>query len=138
MDTTKILKLAFMGSVVLYGAVAFLILGAPDWSRPMVPREPGAVPAFLVFVPLALAVWAAGSLLGRRATPPSALRQESSPAPWARVRFVMGAALVESGAIFGFVLAFVGKDSRPALLTAAVSAVLLFVLPTEGSGRQAS
>lgn len=138
MDTTKILKLAFMGSVVIYGAVAVAILGAPDWSRPALPREPGAAPVFFVFVPLALAVWGAGSVLGRRATPPAALRQENSPAPWARVRFVMGAALVESGAIFGLVLAFVGKDSRPALLTAAVSAVLLFLLPTEGGGAQAA
>ncbi len=131
MGKTVVLKLAFVGSVILYGVVAVLVLGQPEWSRPILPREPAALPLFVIFVPLTLAVWAVGSLIGRRRAAPPALQEGGSNAPWERVRFVMGAALIESGAIFGLVLSIVGKDPRPALLTALVSAVLLLLLPTE-------
>lgn len=131
MPVTKILKLAFVMSVVIYGLVAFLVIGAPDWSRPWVPEAPGMAPLTYALTALALAVWAVGFAFGRLQTPPAAFRAAQGPNPWPRMRFIMAAAFLEAGAIFGLVLAFVGRDSRPAILFAGVAAVLLLLLPTE-------
>jgi hypothetical protein len=135
MDTTRVLKLAFAASAVLYGAVAVAVLGPPDWGRPLLPHAASGRMLYLVFLPLTVGVWAAGSAFGRLARPPASLGQARGAAPWPRLRLIMGCAFLESGAIFGLVLSFVSGDPRPALATAVVTAVLILMLP---SGETAS
>ncbi len=131
MPVVKILKLAFVMSALLYGVVAFLVIGPPDWSKPWVPEGPGMAPFTTILTALALLVWALGFAFGRMRNAPAAFRQVRGPNPWPRTRFIMAAAFIEAGAIFGLVLAFVGHDSRPGVLFAGVAAVLLLLLPTE-------
>jgi F0F1-type ATP synthase membrane subunit c/vacuolar-type H+-ATPase subunit K len=126
-----ILKPAFVMSAVLYGLVAFLVIGPPDWSKPWVPEGPGIAPLTTILTALALVVWTAGFAFGRLKSPPAAFRQAQDPNSWPRMRFIMGAALIEAGAIFGLVLAFVGRDSRPGILFAGIAAALLLLLPAE-------
>jgi len=132
MNIARVLKLAFAASAVVYGVVAVLILGAPVWSRPVVPETAVARALYLVFGPLTAAVWAAGFSCALRAEPPRAPERASSGAPWERIRLLMACAFLESGAIFGLVLAFVSKDPRPALAAALATAVLILLLPTGG------
>ncbi len=135
MDVSKILKFAFVTSVVIYGVVGVLLAGAPDWGRGLLP-EPPASPALLgVFLFLSLATWAAGMVAGRISAPPAGMALGSGGAPWGRTRFILAAALIEAGAIFGLVLSALAKDSRFAIAAAAVSAVLLLVTPaSDGAG----
>jgi F0F1-type ATP synthase membrane subunit c/vacuolar-type H+-ATPase subunit K len=131
MSVVKILKFSFVMSAIVYGLVAFLAIGVPDWNQPLVPANPGMAPLFYPFAVLALVVWAVGFTFGRLQSPPAAFRQARGLNPWPRVRFILGAAFIEAGAIFGLVLSFVGHDSRPGIVFSAVAAVLLLLLPAE-------
>ncbi|MGA9750378.1 MAG: hypothetical protein WBS54_01160 [Acidobacteriota bacterium] len=128
MDVIRVLKLAFLGSLVAYAVVAFALVGAPDWSLPLVPQE-GMAPLFFLLSSLAVVGWLLGLGVGRMNAPPPHLASAMS-GPWPKLRFVLAAALVESGALFGLVLTLLVKDSRYALLYAAVSAALVMMLPT--------
>ncbi len=135
MDVNKIHKVAFLGSVVIYGVVAVLVVGAPQWNRGLIPEPPGNPALLGIFLFLSLSTWAAGIVAGRMAAPPAGMAQASAGNPWPRTRLILSAALIEAGAIFGLVLSILGKDSRFAIAAAAVSAVLLLMTPaSDGAG----
>ncbi len=72
---------------------------------------------------------------GRMSAPPAGMAPGAGGAPWGRTRFILAAALIEAGAIFGLVLSVLAKDSRFAIAAAAVSAVLLLMTPaSDGAG----
>ena len=127
MGIARLLKAAFVVSVLIYGGVAVFVAGPPDWSLPTVPEAPGMAPLFSALTLSALGAWTAGMILGRRAQAPSLFR--SGPRPWPLQRFILAAALVEGGALLGLVLSLVLKDSRYGLAHAAVAAFLLVLLP---------
>jgi F0F1-type ATP synthase membrane subunit c/vacuolar-type H+-ATPase subunit K len=129
MSVERVLKFSFVFSAVVYAVVAVALAGAPDWGRPLIPEGPTA-PLFFILLTAALAVWFAGFAFGRRQSPPAAMRQAAGQNPWSRTRLVIAAALIEAGALFGLVLSIVAKDSRPAIAAAAVTVVLLLILPT--------
>lgn len=134
MNVTRVLKGAFAASAVLYAVVAVVVLGAPDWGRPLLPEATSGRMLYFIFLPLTVAVWAVGFAFGRLARPPASLTQARGAAPWPRLRLIMGCAFLESGAIFGLVLAFVSRDPRPGLATAAATAVLILLLPAGEEG----
>jgi F0F1-type ATP synthase membrane subunit c/vacuolar-type H+-ATPase subunit K len=129
MRVSSILKFAFVASVLVYGLVAFLIAGAPDWSRPVIPAQAGVAPLFFVFLAIALGNWVAGFVFGSRVALPAASQEAGARRPRPETRFIIAAALIEAGAICGLVLSILTKDSRPALFAAAVSAILLLMTP---------
>lgn len=129
MDVTRILKFAFITSVVMYGVVAFMVAGPPDWSKPILPTGPSAAPLLGILAAMTFSGWGAGMAVGRMAEAPGALKETAPPNPWPRLRFILAAALLESGAIIGLVLSILNKDSRLAIAAAAVTAVLLAMTP---------
>ena len=135
MDVNKTIKLAFVMSVVIYGVVGVFLAGAPDWNRGLIPGPPTSPALLGAFLLLSLSTWAAGMVAGRISVPPADMAPGSGGAPWGRPRFILAAALIEAGAIFGLVLSVLAKDSRFAIAAAAVSAVLLLLTPaSDGAG----
>ena len=53
-------------------------------------------------------------------------------------RFFISAALLESGAILGLILSTIQKDSRYAIVSAGIAALLLFLTRTEGAREDVS
>jgi F0F1-type ATP synthase membrane subunit c/vacuolar-type H+-ATPase subunit K len=135
MEIARILKFAFIMSLAIYGVVAWVVAGAPDWSRPVLPEVPGSAPLLVVLALMALSGWGAGIVLGRLSDAPGILQQNASRKPWPVTRFVLAAALLESGAIAGLVLSLLNKDSRFALGCSAVTAVLLLMTPASDGSR---
>lgn len=132
MSVPGILKAAFVVSVLIYGVIALLVVGAPDGSKPVLPEEPGAAAVVGALALLALAGWGAGTVVGRTSDP----RSDPAAAPQAQlipIRFILAIALLESGAVFGLVLSFLYKDSRFALAAAVISAILIAMTPTPAS-----
>ncbi len=135
MDVLKLIKFAFVVATLLYAVVAISAVGRPDWGRPLLPDQPNA-PLFYGFLfTLALVDWVGGFLVGGLAEMPAALRNVPSRS-WPQTRLVIAAALVESGAIFGLVLAFLFKDSRVALVACGISAALLLMTPASGGSQE--
>jgi hypothetical protein len=134
-DVLKILKYAFVLASLLYAVVAVVLAGPPDWSRPLLPERPDGPLLFGIFLTLSLVDWAGGYVLGSRAQAPAMFSQVAGSRSWPQTRLVIAAALIEAGALFGLVLAFLFKDSRPALLASGISAVLLLMTPAS-SGDQ--
>jgi F0F1-type ATP synthase membrane subunit c/vacuolar-type H+-ATPase subunit K len=131
-DVLRIIKYAFVVAALMYAVVAVAVAGPPDWNRPLLPeRQDGPILCGVLFT-LAVADWAAGYALGRRAEAPAMLKQAPGLRSWPQTRLVIAAALIEAGAIFGLVLALLFKDSRPALLTSGISAILLLMTPASG------
>lgn len=127
-----ILKAAMAFAVLLYGAVAVAVLGAPAWDRPWIPAEaPGSLLA-TALPAVAFVCLVAGFLLGRRPLPEGAVSSTGQPAHV--TRFVVGAALVEGGAIVMLALAFVAKDSRWAVLGALPAVILIAMAPASAEG----
>ena len=135
MDVAKFLKFAFIMSVVLYAVVAVAVAGAPGWSRPLVPENPGSAPILGILLFMSLAAWASGMVVGRMAEAPGALRRTESQSPWPRLRFTVAAALLESGALFGLVLSLLNRDSRFAIFTAAITIILLALTPASDDSK---
>lgn len=129
MGVSKILKVAFILSVGMYTVVALMVAGPPDWSRPLLPERSGAAPLLGILAFVALSGWGAGMVVGRMAQAPQAFGPTQDHSPWPRTRFILAAALLESGAIAGLVLSMLGRDSRFAIAAAAVTAVLLLMTP---------
>jgi F0F1-type ATP synthase membrane subunit c/vacuolar-type H+-ATPase subunit K len=136
MGVAKALKFSFIMSVVLYAVVAFVIAGPPDWSKPLLPEGPGVAPLVGILALLALGGWAAGMMIGRMTEAPPVLRQVAAQNPWLRIRLILAAALLESGAIAGLVLSILSKDSRFAVATSAVTAVLLLMTPASEKAQE--
>lgn len=135
MDVLKIIKYAFVVATLLYAVVAISAVGKPDWSRPLLPDQPNAPLLYGILLTLALVDWVGGFVVGSLAEAPAALRNLPSRS-WPQTRLVIAAALLESGAIFGLVLAFLFKDSRGALVACGISAVLLLMTPASGGSRE--
>jgi F0F1-type ATP synthase membrane subunit c/vacuolar-type H+-ATPase subunit K len=132
-EILKILKYAFVVATLLYAVVAVMVAGPPDWSRPLLPERQDGPLLCGIFLTLALVDWVAGYVVGNRSAAPAMFSQAAGLRSWPQTRLVIAAALIESGAIFGLVLALLFKDSRPALLASGVSAVLLLMTPASGA-----
>lgn len=123
-----ILKGAFTMAVLLYAGVAVAVLGVPDMDAPVLPEDPPGSILVLVVPPVALVLLAAGALMGRRSAPE--IEPPQGWAIWGTTRFILGAALVEGGAILSLALAFLARDARWAILGAVPAAVLIALAPT--------
>lgn len=139
MELPRIIKVALVGAVVFYGAIGVVIVGPPDWDRPILTERSGLQPLPHVLLFASLAACVAGTALGHWRSlgvdPWTAAAGEEDVAVRAAadrrfVRFLVSAALVEAGGIFSFVLAVAVRDSRFALLGAGLAATLLVFLPT--------
>jgi|WetSurMetagenome_2_1015567.scaffolds.fasta_scaffold01372_3 hypothetical protein len=128
----KILKYAFVVATLLYAFVAVRVAGPPDWSRPLLPERQDGPLLCGILLTLALVDWVGGYVVGHLAQAPAMFGPAAGFRSWPQTRLVIAAALIESGAIFGLVLALLFKDSRPALLASGVSAVLLLMAPASG------
>ncbi len=135
MDVLKLIKYAFVVAALLYGVVAVSAVGKPDWGRPILPDQPNAPLLYGILLTLALVDWVGGVVVGNLAEAPAALRNVPSRS-WPQTRLVIAAALIESGAIFGLVLAFLFKDSRVALVASVISAALLLMAPASGGAQE--
>ena len=82
---------------------------------------------------LCAAAFSAGWIVGHLKEPPVRSARElvvqRSPL-FARQRFILAAALIEAGAIYGLVVSLVTKDSRYAIAFAVPALVLLLLTPT--------
>jgi len=126
MNVTRVLKPAFVFSVVIYAVVALIVLGTPRWDTPWIPEDSSRATLVLVFSAMAVMTWTAGLVFGRRK--PGSPGAGGDPA---QQRFIVAAAFVEAGAIFGLVLSFLNQDARYAILFAVPTALLILMLPTE-------
>lgn len=140
MDVSRILRWAFVASVGAYVVVAIAVAGAPKWDAAWMPADPAHRTLLLILVFLGVGTWTAGWIVGR----PRELPVESArglafqrPPAFARQRFVLAAALIEAGAIYGLVVSLVTKDSRYAIAFAVPAVVLLLMTPAGGEGQGA-
>lgn len=134
MEPIRVVKWAFVFSVVIYGAVACTVIGAPKWDAPWLPADQGKQILLYVLLAMAIGSWAGGWMLGRRQEPLIPEQTEAArPNAWLFQRFILAAALLEAGALYGLVYSFLSKDARYGLLFALPSAVLLVLTPTEGA-----
>jgi hypothetical protein len=129
MPVNRILKIAFAVSVVIYGAVAVTVAGPPEWAKALDPGEGAMKTVLAALTVLAAADWVLGFRLARLPEPPGFFGSARPGPQWNRTRFIIAAALVESGALFGLVLSLVLKDSRFAIAFGAVTVVLLMLMP---------
>lgn len=132
MSVNQILKMAFVLSVVIYSVVAIVVTGPPRWDSAWLPTDPAYKLLFGVLGFLAIGCWAAGWVIGHaeKAPRPSAEPfMPEGPADSTRQRFVLAAALIEAGAIYGLVLSLLLKDARYAFLFGAPAAMLLLLTP---------
>lgn len=134
MDVNRILKWAFVASVAVYGVVAVAVAGAPKWDSPWLPADPTHRALLFVLAFIGAGTWAAGWIVGHLKEPPVRSAHEmivQRPPIFGRHRFVLAAALIEAGAIYGLVLSLLTRDSRYALVFAVPAFVLIALLPTQ-------
>ena len=125
----RILRMALVLSVLFYPLVASLVLGPPKWQAPWVPSEQDKAILLIVLGIVALGNAALGWLVGNLRQPPRFMAAATDPADFAFRRFIIGLALIESGAIFGLVLSLITRDPRYAIVFAAPVAVLMLLVP---------
>jgi F0F1-type ATP synthase membrane subunit c/vacuolar-type H+-ATPase subunit K len=134
-DVNRILKWAFVASVAVYGVVAVAVAGPPRWDSPWLPPDPMHRTLLFVLVFVGAGTWAAGWIVGRLKEPPVRSAHElvvRRPPIFGRQRFVLAAALIEAGAVYGLILSLLTRDSRYAIAFGVPALVLLILIPTEG------
>jgi F0F1-type ATP synthase membrane subunit c/vacuolar-type H+-ATPase subunit K len=137
MDVNQILKWAFVASVAVYAVVAMVVAGPPRWDSPWLPADPTHRVLLMVLVFIGAGTWTAGWIVGHIKEPPVRSAHElvvQRPPLFARQRFILAAALIEAGAIYGLVLSLVIKDSRYAIAFSVPAAVLLILTPVGENG----
>ena len=140
MGVNRILKWAFVASVAVYAGVAVAVAGPPRWDSPWLPPDPTHRVLLFVLAFIGAGTWAAGWVVGHMKEPPVQSAHElvvRRPPIFGRQRFILAAALIEAGAIYGLVLSLVTKDSRYAIAFAVPALVLLLLTPTGGEGQGA-
>jgi hypothetical protein len=125
----RVLRMALVLSVLLYPVVAVVTLGPPAWQTPWLPSERDKAIMVMALGILGLGDAFAGWLVGSLRQPPRFMAATTDPAAFGFVRFVVGLALIESGAIFGLVLSFLTHDARYAIVFAAPAVLLMLLLP---------
>ena len=132
MDMQKIIKWAFIFSVFLYGAMAVVLKGAPLWDSPWMPQDETAAMLLIVLGPMAVLMWGTAWVFARMKKPPNAMKQGGTPqGNCPLTRFIIAAALAESGALFGLAISFIEGNSRYAIAFAVPTVIVLFLLSTE-------
>ncbi len=128
----RIMWAGLLGSVALYGVIAFVV------APPRADADPSAWPSDPVVLALHLAGFAA--LAGSFIVPPAlARRRAADPEVVARQTWVLRWALLESAGVFGLIVALVLRDARGFVLLGALSILgLLLAFPrTDDSSRAA-
>jgi len=124
-----ILRMALVLSGLFYPLVASLALGPPKWQAPWSPPEQDKATLLMVLGVVALGNFAAGWLVGSLRQPPRFMAAAADPAAFGFLRFIVGLALIESGAIIGLVLSFIMRDPRYAIVLAVPAVLLILLLP---------
>jgi hypothetical protein len=125
----RILRMALVLSVVFYPVAAGLALGSPSWRSPWIPAEQDKALMLVVLGILALGDAVAGWLVGNLRRPPRFMAATADPATFGFTRFIVGMALIESGALFGLVLSFLTRDARYAIVFAIPAVLLMLLVP---------
>jgi F0F1-type ATP synthase membrane subunit c/vacuolar-type H+-ATPase subunit K len=125
----RVLRMALLLSVLVYALLASLVLGPPKWRAPWIPSDQDKAILLVVLGIMALGEFVAGWLVGSLRRPPRFMAATADPAAFGLVRFIIGLALIESGAIFGLVLSFLTRDARYAIVFAAPAVLLMIWVP---------
>jgi hypothetical protein len=136
MDINRILKYAFVFSIAIYAIVALVVAGPPRWDSQWVPADETHKVLLAVLGFLALGTWTAGWMVGhmKDRAPEGQYEALMRPkSPFQGQRFILAAALMEAGALYGLALSLVIKDSRYAIVFAVPAAVLLYLTPVDGA-----
>jgi len=123
------IRMAWVFSALLYPLVASIVLGPPKWQAPWSPPEQGKATLLMVLSIVALGTFVAGWLVGSLHQPPRSMAATTSPATFGFLRFIVGLALIESGAIIGLVLSFILRDPRYAIVLAVPAVLLILLVP---------
>ena len=124
-----ILRMAFVLSGLLYPLVSSLVLGPPKWQAPWSPSEQDKATLLMVLGIVALGNLGAGWLVGNLRQPPRFMAVAPAPATFGFLRFIVGLALIESGAVIGLVLSFILRDARYAIVLAVPAVLLILLVP---------
>lgn len=131
LSTTRIVHLAFMASVVVYGVILNLLLASTTASGKRFEIDPGTLQLLGNVLPV---VYIAGLVLFTRflkyrrvASPMGASMQQQY-----QTAHIVHLAFIESGAIYGLILVFMGAPLNWFYVAAGTALVLMALsLPTE-------